>query len=64
MSRNISVMIGLMAVAASLAFAFRWEVATTSAANGAVYRLNRWNGAITWCVPRAVPPSNLDCEAK
>jgi hypothetical protein len=56
-------MIGLMAVAASLAFAFRWEVATTSAANGAVYRLNRWNGALTWCVPRR-PPSNLDCEAK
>ena len=39
-------------------------VATTSAANGAVYRLNRWNGVITWCVPRAVPPSNLDCDAK
>jgi hypothetical protein len=62
--RSVPVLIGLIAIAASLALAFRWEVATTSAENGAVYRLNRWSGTITWCVPRNVPPSNLDCETK
>jgi hypothetical protein len=64
MSRGVSIMIGLIIVAACVAYTFRWEIATTSAANGAIYRLNRWNGAITWCVPRTAPPSNLDCEAK
>jgi hypothetical protein len=60
--RSVSAMIGLIAVAASLAFAFRWEVAGSG--DGAVYRLNRWTGAITWCMPRTLPPSNLDCEVK
>jgi hypothetical protein len=64
MIRNVSILIGFMIVAVSLMFSLRWQVATTGAESGAVYRLDRWSGEITWCVPRADPPSNLNCEPK
>jgi hypothetical protein len=60
--RSVSILIGLTALAAIIAFTFRWEV--SGSGDGAVYRLNRWTGAITWCMPRTVPPANLDCEVK
>jgi hypothetical protein len=65
MNTGYALIVGAVIVAVVVAFGTRWSVSTLGTqTTSAIYRLDRWTGAITWCVPRTPPPSKLDCEVQ
>ena len=46
MARAIAIFLGALAVAAAIAFVFRWQIAANASA---VYLLDRWTGRVAEC---------------
>lgn len=51
----VAIVIAGLLIAGAIGFAFRWQI---SAANGIVYRLDRWNGHVVACLLSSAP----DCQ--
>ena len=49
MRTTAGIVIGALIISGAILFEFRWEIAATSPG---AYRLDRWTGEITWCIPR------------
>jgi hypothetical protein len=47
----LAMLAGALAIAASIVFIGRWQM---TAEAGSLYRLDRWTGAVEFCVPRQV----------
>lgn len=71
MGAPIAILIGAVAIAGAILFAFRWEVALGSG-HPPVVRLDRWTGTVTVCNinPQAANDAyerhtavNMDCTA-
>jgi hypothetical protein len=59
MSTPYSIILGSLIIAAAIALTLHWDAIGQGAA---VYRVNRWTGAIVWCRPVNVPQTiKLDC---
>jgi hypothetical protein len=68
MGRNLSIILGAVIIAATIAITLRWDLAAVA---GAVYRLDRWTGTVTHCdddwvqvKPNPGGPIRVDCAAK
>lgn len=61
MSIPVSILAAGAVIAAAILFAFRWEIVPVVGGGGAL-RLDRWTGAIVFCVGDTIRgPSQMDC---
>lgn len=76
MSVPTSIIIGVLIIAATIAFLLRWSIIVgpttgekTDYPLQGIYRLDRWTGNVTWCrpnhgLPSLLEPATINCDVK
>ncbi len=60
MNQPIAIVFSACILAGTLAFLLRWEIAS-SGTTKAGYKLDRWSGAVFWCVQTG-KSGEMDCK--
>jgi hypothetical protein len=65
-NNSIGTVVAAVILSLAVLILYRWELVAAGTGTGAVavYRLDRWTGAISSCGLRSNPPANLDCDPK